>query len=91
MPRVLNKHHGNPPQGSVYIGRPSLWGNPFTIGPDGDRDEVIRKYSDYMQAHPELRQAAKNHLRGKDLVCFCAPLPCHGDILILIANSKEKN
>jgi len=27
----------------VYIGRPSKWGNPFVIGRDGSRADVIAK------------------------------------------------
>ena len=37
MSRVLNKHEVGVPAGAVYIGRGSKWGNPFRIGPDGDR------------------------------------------------------
>jgi hypothetical protein len=70
----------------VYIGRPSKWGNPFVIGPDGTREDVVRKFEKYLHANPELLEAAKLELRGKDLVCFCAPLACHGDILSRIAN-----
>lgn len=82
--KVLNKHkHGIPP-GSVYIGRPSKWGNPFAIGKDGNRAEVIKKYREYLYSNPELLAAAKNELAGKDLVCFCAPQACHGDVLVAL-------
>jgi hypothetical protein len=70
----------------VFIGRPSKWGNPFVIGKDGDRDEVIRKYRVYLDANPELRAAARAELRGKVLGCFCAPEACHGDVLAEVAN-----
>jgi len=73
----------------VYIGRPSLWGNPFVIGPDGDRDDVIRKYKEYLKANPGLVEKAKETLRGKVLGCWCAPEACHGDVLAAIANSSE--
>jgi len=43
MPKVLNKYKDGVPAGAVYIGRPSKWGNPFVIGKDGDREEVIAK------------------------------------------------
>jgi hypothetical protein len=85
MPRVLNKYKDNC-AGGVYIGRPSKWGNPYTIGVDGNRDEVIEKYQIYLDNHPELILAAKSELAGRDLVCFCAPKRCHGDILCRIAN-----
>lgn len=85
MPKVLNSRHGNPPEGAVYIGRPSFWGNPFTIGVDGNRAEVIEKYRAQLLASP-LLMARLPDLRGKDLVCWCAPAACHGDILLELAN-----
>ena len=41
MPKVLNKRVDGMPPAAVYIGRPSIWGNPFVIGKDGSRDAVI--------------------------------------------------
>lgn len=85
-PKVYNKHHRNAPPGSVYIGRGSKWGNPYVIGSDGTREEVIQKYRDNMSLDLEMDAAVE--LRGKDLVCFCSPSPCHGDILLEIANPQ---
>jgi hypothetical protein len=84
-PRVLNKRHQSPPAGAVYIGRPSKWGNPFQIGRDGTRAEVIAKHRNWLCDQPSLL-AALSELRGHDLVCFCAPRPCHGDTLLEMAN-----
>lgn len=70
----------------VYIGRPSKWGNPFVLGKDGNREEVIAKYKAWIEAQPALLEAAKKELKGKTLGCWCAPLSCHGDILVGIAN-----
>ena len=64
----------------VYIGRPSKWGNPFVIGKDGNRGEVVRKYTAWAEQQG-LREAAKRELKGKVLACWCAPLSCHGDVL----------
>ena len=72
--------------GSVYIGRPSKWGNPFVIGQDGTREQVIEKYREYLRRTPALLGAINRELSGKELVCFCAPAPCHGDVLAEIAN-----
>jgi hypothetical protein len=72
----------------VYIGRGSKWGNPFVIGKDGGRDEVIEKYRGYLMNHPELIEDARKELRGKVLGCFCKPLPCHGDVLKKIADES---
>ena len=86
MPKVLNKKT-DVVVGSVYIGRPSMWGNPFVIGKDGNRQEVIHKFTEYVNARPTLLATAKEKLKGKDLACFCAPLACHGDVWLKIANS----
>jgi len=72
----------------VYVGRPSKWGNPFKIGPDGDRAEVLRKYMEFLLANPQVATAAKQELKGKVLGCHCAPRPCHADILAEIANAE---
>ena len=69
----------------VYIGRPSKWGNPFVIGKDGTRSEVIAAYEEWLLSKPEL-VAALPELKGKTLACWCAPLPCHGDVLLRLAN-----
>lgn len=71
----------------IYIGRPSIWGNPFVIGPDGTRTEVIQKYSEWLQTQPQLLQQIPA-IKGKILGCWCAPRACHGDILATLANSS---
>lgn len=86
MPRVLNKHRDEVGPGAVYIGRPSKWGNPFIIGRDGTRSEVIRRYDAWISSQPNLVEDVKRELKGKDLVCFCSPKPCHGDVFMRIAN-----
>jgi hypothetical protein len=88
MCRVLNKHHAGVPAGAVYIGRGSKWGNPFRIGPDGDRAAVIAKYERWLADQHQLLRAL-DELRGRDLVCWCAPRPCHGDLLLRLANTPR--
>lgn len=73
----------------VYIGRPSKWGNPFLIGRDGTRQQVIEKYRKYIQSNPILMLSIKE-LAGKKLGCYCHPAPCHGDILAELAEQYEK-
>lgn len=90
-PRVLNKHRDKIPAGAVYIGRPSRWGNPFEIGEDGNREEVVAKYRTWLMAQPDLIKAAQKELAGKDLVCFCAPKACHGDVLLEVANADKRS
>jgi hypothetical protein len=91
-PKILNINTEHIPDGAVYIGRPSKWGNPFQVGRDGAIEEIIVKYLAYMEAHPELIEAAKRELKGKNLVCHCAPALCHGHWLLKIANAdKNRN
>jgi len=79
--RKVGKHR----TGAVYIGRPSVWGNPFSIGKDGDREEVIAKYIAWLHENPDLVERIRRELVGKDLICWCAPDACHGHILRDIA------
>lgn len=72
----------------VYIGRPSKWGNMFVIGRDGDRAAVIGKYREWLLRNPGL-MADLHELRGKTLGCWCAPLPCHGDVLAELSGEIE--
>ena len=99
MPRVLNGRTDLIPADAVYVGRPSKWGNPWRIGEkhptDGHkltRQEVLEMYQ---RALPIMLSARRDdgslildlsELRGKDLVCWCKPLPCHADILLELAN-----
>jgi hypothetical protein len=71
----------------VYCGRPSKFGNPFRIGRDGTRLEVIEKYRDWIMKNPKLLYDVKRELRGKVLGCFCRPKACHCDVLVEIANA----
>ena len=84
-PKVHNKRAMTAPVDPVYIGRPSIWGNPFVIGRDGDRDAVIAKFEAYLDSRPELLTRL-GELRGEHLVCWCAPARCHGDVLLRRAN-----
>jgi len=69
----------------VYIGRPSKWGNPFQIGKDGTRDEVIEKYKAWILKQPELLNSL-SELKDKILGCWCSPKPCHGNVLLELCN-----
>lgn len=73
----------------VYIGRPSKWGNPFVIGKNGSRQEVIEKYEAYLYSSGLVNDV--HELSGLVLGCWCSPLPCHGDVLVRMASLWEKN
>lgn len=75
----------------VYIGRPGKWGNPFShreipgTVKVSTVEKAIQAYELYLQGEPSLL-AALPELRGKTLGCWCAPNPCHGDVLTRLAN-----
>lgn len=82
MTRVVNLRKD---KYDVYIGRPSIFGNPFEIGKDGTREDVIEKYRKYLYDRinndEEFRKKILE-LDSKTLGCFCKPERCHGDIII---------
>lgn len=80
--------HRNKAKFDLYVGRPGKWGNPYLIGTDGTREEVIRKYIKWLRASPKL-VAELPTLRGQVLACWCAPLDCHAHVLALVANSSD--
>ena len=92
MPRLYNLGSRAPvPEEAVYIGRNEVYGNtkygnPFRIGVDGTREEVISMFREYLLENAPLLADVMQNLKGKDLACHCYPLPCHGDVLLQIAN-----
>jgi hypothetical protein len=101
MPRVINlRNSGRKPNevgpNEVYIGRAtrngwrkSKWANPKRLPRDAtpeQRDEAIEEYREH--SLPGLR-ADLHELRDKDLLCWCAPEACHGDLLLKLANADE--
>lgn len=76
----------------VYIGRPSIWGNPFSHLDNtkaefkvSSREEAVEKYREYILNNPELLTKLPE-LKGKVLGCWCHPKKCHGHILAELAN-----
>lgn len=76
--------------GYFYIGRGSVLGNPFRIGEDGTRDQVIDRYREWLYVRltrsefmSDLNEMVRVLEQGQPLIlgCFCAPLRCHGDII----------
>ena len=66
----------------------SIWANPFKIGKDGSREEILDLYRDYIETKIEKESLGDDlkSLKGKVLGCWCSPQPCHGDILIELIN-----
>lgn len=92
MPKVYTRRrwgtkppaHSNP----VYVGRPTVWGNPFKVEDHG-QEGAVEKFREWIYKPQQqwLRRKIKEELRGHDLICWCAPEPCHADIIMEIANS----
>lgn len=85
MPRVYNRRHPNVPPNVVNIMRGGPYGNRFRIGEHGNRAAVLRRFE--CEQLPEIDLTP---LIGRDVVCCCAPLPCHGDILVRAAENLRR-
>lgn len=73
------------PPNTVYVGRPTKWGNVYKVGRDGTAAEVVKKYEWLLAFLMRLDEVKE--LRGKDLACWCKEgEPCHADILLRLAN-----
>jgi hypothetical protein len=78
----------------VYIGRPmprmhlqgSVFANPFRIDDKTDRGSAVEKYREWIMNQPDLVLKAVQELMGKNLLCWCHPHECHGDVLAEICN-----
>ena len=69
---------------TVLIDRRTRWGNPFRLGADGDREQVIARYRADLWRRIQAGEIALEELTELDgcwLACWCEPLPCHGDVL----------
>lgn len=105
-PRVLNRRRDGLPAGAVYVGRGSVYGNPwshlpnskaeFTCATRGETIEAFRSWllgtghRDVLQEQRRRLVEALPALTGKDLVCYCAPEPCHAEVLRDIVNDPER-
>jgi len=83
----------------VYVGRPSVLGNTFRIGRDGDRNSVIKKnlrwlrkkYGERGEVYRELHRLAELARRGDlVLICWCAPKACHACLIAYILRELLK-
>lgn len=77
------------PENTVYVGRPSKWGNPYRIGDTLQySSKLIETKEDavyYFRYYGKVQDVAE--LAGKNLACWCALIePCHADVLLKIAN-----
>lgn len=93
----LKRKNGKVVQGcDVYIGRRcfmggwelqhSKWANPFSVTQCGSAKVAVSKYREMIMTRPDLLNDVKAELSGKVLGCWCKPGPCHGDVLVELAN-----
>ncbi len=91
------------PPGTVYVGRPSRWGNPFAIAEFGE-EKALGLFNAWIKGHameitPRVLELIEGRerpllddLRGKDLACWCSlDRPCHADVLLELANATKEN
>ena len=100
MIEIVNKaHHWRESERCVYVGRPSALGNPFVVDPYGKvgaRAEAIEKYEQYIlksMKYPRIAYELTRLKRLADtgdlkLMCWCAPLPCHAEVIRKILLGK---
>ncbi len=81
----------------VYIGRPSMWGNPYSSKDGtlakyrvGSKSEAIQNYEVWIESQPKLLEELKT-LKGKLLGCWCSPKTCHGDVLVKLIQKYYPN
>ena len=88
------------PEGAVYVGRPSKWGNPYGVSGETTPLIAVRLFRDMLNRAPTADNGStwgrpgetvfdtiRRELQGKDLVCWCSlESPCHADVLLQIAN-----
>ena len=86
LPRVLDITRDGFPEGAVLVDRTTRLGNPFRVGRDGSRAQCIAKHRVWIKKQPHLLAYLRT-LRGRDMVCHCTPLPCHGTTCLEIANA----
>lgn len=78
------------PEGAVYVGRPSRWGNPYAAWTPEGRARALDAFRALIAKNLYWQEDVKRELRGKDLACWCAlDQPCHADVLLEIANSEK--
>lgn len=78
------------PPNTIYVGRPTKWGNIFKVGKDGNAEECVVLYMERMIGNiwnEPNKFSIKRELKGKDLTCWCKEgEPCHADVLLEVAN-----
>ena len=77
------------PDNTVYVGRPSKWGNPYRICDGYGTEGAIERYALWLSNKLREDPHFLDELRSKDLACWC-PLdkPCHADVILKILEEQ---
>jgi hypothetical protein len=76
------------PDGAVYVGRPTRFGNPYRISAHRSRAAVLLQYESHIMREIASGRLDLSELRGRPLACWCRlDAPCHADILLRLANT----
>lgn len=86
---IYNKRTSTPPDSAIYVGRPTRWGNPFTVEQYG-RGQAVLRFAEWLKHSPEARWQREHihELAGRDLICWCSPARCHAKVLAVAARAK---
>ena len=84
---IYNLRNGKPPSDAVLVDRRTPWGNPFPMDDETERDFVCDEFEDYAKKRLTNEPDWLSPLRGKNLVCWCAPKRCHAETLRRLANA----
>ena len=84
------------PENTIYVGRPTRWGNPWQSARDGSYmapDQSVHLYRQswikFIADEPDALPRLQRNLGGKNLACWCSlDAPCHADVLLELANSE---
>lgn len=82
-PRLWNRIDPDRPRRGLSIMRPGALGNPFTRATHPDRHERIREHKRWLREQPALVERIRA-MDDVDLICCCAPMPCHGDNILAL-------
>lgn len=90
-PVTLNAHvTGTDVPGAVYVGRgragrDAPFGNPVEVSEENPRGKAVLGYLDHLRENPDLVERIRTEIAGRDVICWCAPRTCHGDIIRHVA------
>ena len=99
LPRIIQRKRAKGwkmPEGTVFVGRPTKWGNPFPVSSTMSPQDTVRRYRNYIHASIRYGGISLEELRGRDLSCWCGDwtqgdpeIDCHAMVLLEMANDIQ--